>query len=126
MKNTSAAGTDETLSLSAFNDAAFGSINSVHGTGTNSVLGTTCGVDSGSPGLGSLSGSPGAGALPTTISVNGDTYTCQFDGQFCGALDNSGCFSHTNTVSLMGDENEVVTLTPGTLNVKECLTGSVQ
>ena len=128
VKNTSTAGTDETLNLSAFNDAAFGSITSVHGTGTNSVLGTTCGVASGSPGLGSLSGSTGAGALPTTIPVNGGTYTCQFDGQFCSGLDGNGCFSHTNTVSatLTGDENEVVTLTPGTLNVKECLTGSVQ
>jgi len=128
VKNTSASGTDETLNLSAFNDSAFGSITTVHGTGNNAVLGTTCAVASGSPGLGSLSGSTGAGALPVTIPVNGGTYTCQFDGQFCSALDQSGCFSHINTVSatLTGDENEVVSLTPGTLNLKECLAGSVQ
>ena len=124
VKNTSATGTDEILNLSAFNDSAFGSITTVHG----GVLGTTCGVASGSPGLGSLSGSTGAGALPTTISVNGGTYTCRFDGQFCSALDASGCFTHSNTVSatLTGDESEVVSLTPGTLNLKECLSGSVQ
>src|SRR5207249_3101125 len=105
---------DEILNLSAFNDIAFGSITTVHG----GVLGTTCGVASGSPGLGSLSGSTGAGALPTTISVNGGTYTCRFDGQFCSALDASGCFTHSNTVSatLTGDENEVVSLTPGAFN----------
>jgi len=122
--NTSANLTDETLTLSAFNDSAFGSITTVH----NSVLGTTCGVDTASHGLGSLSGSFGAGALPTTISVNGGAYTCQFDGNFCSALDSNGCFTHSNTVSatLTGDENEVVSLTPGTLNLRECLAGSVQ
>ena len=121
--NTSATGTDETLSLSALNDTAFGSITSVH----DSVLGTTCGVATGSPGLGTLSGLTGAGALPATIPVNNGAYTCQFDGNFCSGLDANGCFSHTNTVSatLTGDENEVVSLTPGTLNVKECLAGSV-
>lgn len=126
VKNTSAANTDESINLSAFNDSAFGSITSVHGTGTNSVLGTTCGVASGSLGLGSLSGSSGAGALPVTI-VNGGTYTCQFDGQFCSGLDGNGCFSHTNAVSatLTDDENAAVTFTAGTLNVKECLLGSV-
>lgn len=120
VKNTSASGTDETLSLSAFNDSAFGSITTVH----NDVLGTTCGVASGA---GTLSGSAGAGVLPATIAVGG-TYSCQFDGQFCSGLGTDGCFSHTNTVSatLKGDENEVVTLTPGTVNVKECLAGSVQ
>ena len=128
VKNTSATGTDETLSLSAFNDSAFGSITTLHTTLPNAVLGTTCGVASGSPGLGSLSGSTGGGELPATIPVNNATYTCQFDGQFCSGLGQDGCFSHTNTVSatLRGDENEVVTLTPGTLNVKECLIGSVQ
>jgi hypothetical protein len=122
--NTSATGTDETLSLSALDDSPFGSITSVH----DSALGTTCGVATDSPGLGSLSGSTGAGALPATIPVNGGTYTCQFDGNFCSGLDGQGCFSHTNTVSatLTGDENEVVSLTPGTLNLKECLLGTVQ
>jgi hypothetical protein len=127
VKNTSASGTDETLTLSALNDSAFGSITSVHGTGNNSVLGTTCGVDVGSFGLGTLFESAGAGTLPVTIPVNGGTYTCKFDGQFCGGLDN-GCFTHTNTVSatLTNDENQTVSLTPGTLNLQECLIGSVQ
>jgi hypothetical protein len=122
--NTSASGTDETLSLSAFNDSAYGSITSVH----DSVLGTTCGVASNLPGLGTLSGTPGAGALPATISPNNGAYTCQFDGQFCSALDVNGCFMHSNTVSatLTGDENEVVSLTPGGLTVKECLAGTAQ
>jgi hypothetical protein len=130
VKNTSGTGTDETLNLSALNDTAFGSITTTHGSGNNAVLGTTCAVASGSPGLGSLSGSTGAGALPITIPATSgsNTYTCRFDGQFCGALDGSGCFSHTNTVSatLTDDENAVVTLTPGSLNVKECLTGTPQ
>ena len=126
--NTSATGTDETLSLSALNDTAFGDITKVQG----SVLGTTCGVAVGQPGLGTLSGvtasATNGGALPTTISVNNGAYSCQFDGNFCSALDSSGCFSHSNTVSatLTGDEGEVVSLTPGTLNLKECLTGTPQ
>jgi hypothetical protein len=133
VKNTSAAGTDEILNLSAFNDSAFGSITTVHGSGNNSVLGTTCGVAVGSPGLGSLSGvtasATNGGALPTTIPVNNGKYTCQFDAQFCSGLDTSGCFTHSNTVSatLTGDEgaSDVVSLTPGSLNVKECVVGSV-
>ncbi|MCU1249194.1 MAG: hypothetical protein JWQ49_2223 [Edaphobacter sp.] len=128
VKNTSAAGTDETLSLSALNDSAFGNITSLQG----SVLGTTCGVAVGQPGLGSLSGvnasSTNGGILPASISPNNGAYSCQFDGNFCSALDSSGCFTHSNTVSatLTGDESEVVSLTPGTLNLKECLIGTPQ
>jgi hypothetical protein len=130
VKNTSAAGTDETLTLSALNDNAFGSITTVHGSGNEAVLGTTCDVATNASGLGTLSGSSGAGALPVTIPVNNGTYTCQFDGQICGGLDQSGCFSHSNSVSatLTGDEGptDVVSLTPGSLTLKECVTGSVQ
>ena len=131
VKNTSAPGTDEVLNLSALSDSAFGSITTVHGSGNNAVLGTTCGVAVGSLGLGSLSGvtasATNGGALPTTIPVNNGKYTCQFDGQFCGGLDVSGCFTHSNTVSatLTDDENATVSLTPGSLNVKECVVGSV-
>ena len=123
VKNASAAGTDETLNLSAFNDSAFGSITSVH----DSVLGTTCGVASGSQGLGSLSGSTGGGVLPATIPLNG-TYSCKFDGQFCSGLDANGCFTHSNSVSatVTGDDNDTVSLTPGGLTVKECLVGTPQ
>jgi hypothetical protein len=83
--NTS--GADETLTLSAsgFMDDGYGSITTVHG----SVLGTTCGVAAGNPGLGTLSGTTASaangGALPATIAPSGD-YKCQFDAQFCGAL----------------------------------------
>jgi hypothetical protein len=121
--NTSAAGTDETFSLNSLSDDQFGDITSVHGTGSNAVLGTTCGVASGS---GTLTGTSGAGVLPQTLSVNGGAYTCQFDGQICGGLDSQGCFSHTNTVSasVTGDEGaaDVVSLTPGGLTVNECIT----
>jgi hypothetical protein len=128
VNNTSAAGTDETLTLSALSDSAFGDITQVQG----SVLGTTCGVISGQPGLGSLSGvtasATNGGQLPATIPVNNGAYKCQFDGNFCSAPDSNGCFTHSNTVSgtLKGDDNETVTLTPGALNVKECLTGTPQ
>jgi len=117
--NTS--GADEVLTLSAFNDTAYGSITSVQG----SVLGTTCGVATGSPGLGTLSGTPGAGALSTTIAIDGH-YQCKFDAQFCSALDNNSCISHSNKVSgtLLGDESEAVTQTGNTLTVKECVTSS--
>jgi hypothetical protein len=129
VKNTSASGTDEVLNLSALNDSAFGSITTVHGSGNNAVLGTTCDVATNASGLGTLSGSSGAGALPVTIPVNNGTYTCQFDGQICGGLDVNGCFTHSNSVSatLTGDEgaSDVVSLTPGSLTVKECVTGSV-
>ena len=124
--NTSASGTDETLTLSSLNDSAFGSITTVH----DSVLGTTCGVPVGSPGLGTFStvtaSSTNGGALPATIPVFNGVYSCQFDGNFCSALDSQGCFTHPNTVSatLTGDEQEVVSLTPGALTVKECLSGS--
>jgi hypothetical protein len=120
--NTSASGTDEQLTVSGLTDNAFGSITSVHGTGNEAVLGTTCGVANG---LGTLAGTGnGAGILPVTIGVNGGAYTCQFDGQFCSGLDSQGCFSHTNTVSATtaDDEQGTVTLTPGGLTVKECIT----
>ena len=117
--NTSAAGTDEAESLTALNDNAFGSITSVH----DSVLGTTCGVASG---VGTLSGTAGAGTLAASIAVGGH-YQCQFDGQFCSALDINSCISHTNSVTgtITGDESEVVSQSANTLTVKECLTATV-
>jgi len=61
--------------------------------------------------------------------VNGGSYTCQFDAQFCTlSLDVNGCFTHLNTVSasLAGDEPaDQITVTGGSLNLKECLSGSV-
>lgn len=124
--NNSTGGSDETITLSGFNDTAFGDITKL----STSVLGTTCGVAAGSPGLGTLSGvtasASNGGALSTTIAI-GSSYNCQFDGTFCGVPDSStGCFTHSNTVSatLAGDEGEAVTTSGGGLNVKECLQGS--
>jgi len=127
--NTSAA--DEVLTLSALNDSAYGDVTHCTNTGcTNTggklILGTTCGVASGSAGLGTLSGSSGAGALSTTISIDGH-YQCQFDAQFCSALDNNSCIQNTDkvTATLAGDESEAVTETGNTITVKECLTATV-
>jgi len=119
-------GADEVLTLSSLTDTAYGDITKL-GSGTPpTVLGTTCGVASTSPGLGTLSGSLGAGALPTTIAVGGD-YTCQFDGQFCSALDINSCISQVDSVSgvLKGDELESVIQTFNTLTVKECFTATI-
>ncbi|HEV2386674.1 MAG TPA: hypothetical protein VGS20_05405 [Candidatus Acidoferrales bacterium] len=81
--NTSTA--DENLTLSAFADSSYGSITTVH----DAVLGTTCGVADGNPGLGTFSGvtasSTNGGALPASLPVSGSDYKCQFDAQFCGA-----------------------------------------
>jgi hypothetical protein len=129
VQDTSAAGSDETVTLSALNDSAFGSITSVH----DSVLGTTCGIATNVSGLGTLSGSSGAGTLSTTIAVGGH-YTCQFDAQFCGALtsitlpDASTCngIKHSNKVTgtEAGDESETVTESANTLTVYECFTST--
>lgn len=88
VKNTSAGGTDETMTLSALSDNTFGDITKYTGstpTPNMLVLGTTCNVATSSPGLGTLSGLMGAGAFPYTLPVNGGDYTCQFDAQFCAA-----------------------------------------
>jgi hypothetical protein len=124
--NTSAANTDESESLTGLTDLNFGSITTVHGSGDGAVLGTTCGVASGSPGLGTLStvGS-GPGTLAATIPPQG-SYICEFDGQFCGAL-NSGCLTHQNTVSATviddnSEGNPVTGTTSSTLTVNSCFT----
>jgi hypothetical protein len=114
---------DEVLTLSSLTDTAYGDITRV-GTGAPPViLGTTCGVTSGQ---GTLAGSAGSGTLPTSIAVGGD-YKCQFDGQFCSAVDVNSCISNTDSVSgvLTGDESEAVTETENTLTVKECFTATV-
>jgi len=124
-------GADEVLSLSAFNDSSYGGITSLHG----SVLGTTCGVDSGSVGLGTLSGSSGAGTLPASLAVGAGAdshYVCKFDAQFCGPIatitkpDGTTCLGlqHVNKVTgtIVGDESETVTQTGDTLTVDECFT----
>jgi hypothetical protein len=120
-------GADEALTLSGLGDTAYGTDITKLGSGAPlTVLGTTCGVATGSPGLGTLSTSTGAGILPTVLAVGGTDYTCQFDGQFCSALDAQGCISHSNklTSTLAGDEGEAVTVTGNTLTVKECFNAS--
>lgn len=135
--NTSAL--DETAAVSALNDTPYGDItkctnancaNNSGANGTVQILGTTCGVASNAVGLGTLSGSAGAGVLPVTLATgNGANshYQCQFDGQFCSALDNNSCISNTDSVSatLAGDEGEAVTQTKNSLTVKECFQATV-
>jgi hypothetical protein len=130
VKNTSAAGTDETLTLTGLNDNGFGDITTCQtgtgctATGNPKILGTTCGVDAG---IGTLTGTNGAGSFGATgkiIAVGGD-YSCLFDAQICSGLTN-GCFTHSNrvTASLSGDEGgELVTVStvPDPLNVKVCV-----
>ena len=156
VKNTSAAGTDETLTLSGLTDDAV-DITTI----SSSILGTTCGVASGA---GTLVGNPGAGTLPKTLAVNVGTYSCQFDRQFCSAVGtittakgtcdiggtglctagkiDTSCtadiqcdvtcsgIQHTDTVSasLTGDDgaSDVVTLDPGKVTVSACLAVSSQ
>jgi hypothetical protein len=108
--NTSGATTDESESLTVLNDnPGFGDITKL----SSSVLGTTCGVATTSAGLGTLNGTTGAGTLPAPIAVGGN-YTCEFDGQFCGALATDGTCAHglthsnTMTATLKGDEIEDV------------------
>jgi hypothetical protein len=136
--NTS--GFDENLTLSGLQDSAFGDITK-SGAVNTSVLGTTCGVAAGSPGLGSLSGvtasATNGGALPATLTVGGSDYQCQFDASFCGApgtisLPGGGScqgIQHKNTVSansLHGDEgiSDPVTETDHQLTVDECISTS--
>ena len=105
--NLSAAGTDETEALTKLLDDKFGDITALGVAGANpTVVGTTCGVASGSAGLGTLSGATGAGALGTSIAVGGN-YTCEFDGQFCAALSSvGGC-----TTGLENKDTVTATLT---------------
>jgi len=137
--NTSAV--DESLSLTGLTDNPFGDLTKCTNTGcTNSggniILGTTCGVAVGNAGLGSLSGvtatATNGGALPTGSSqlqggAGSTDYKCQFDAQFCSALDASSCISNTDKVSgsFTGDEGETgtsfITVTNNALTVKECL-----
>lgn len=88
--NISAAGTDESETLTGLLDSKFGDITALGSASANpTVVGTTCGVAVGSPGLGTLSNTTGAGVLGTSIAVGG-SYTCEFDGKFCAALGNAG------------------------------------
>jgi len=115
---------DEVLTLSSLTDTPYGDITKLGSGSPPIVLGTTCGVVDG---LGTLSGTGnGAGLLPATIAVGGD-YKCQFDGQFCSALDNGGCITQVDSVSggLKGDEGDTVTQTENTLTVQECFTATV-
>lgn len=136
--NTSASTNDETESLSALTDSYFGNI--AVGTGQpplgTDVLGTTCGVATGSPGEGTLSGSTGAGLLPAKIAV-GSKYICQFDAKVCGntvplseptnATNCAAGIENTDTVSgtIVGDESEAVTQKTGKLTVDVCFSTSM-
>jgi hypothetical protein len=139
--NSSGSTTDENESLTALNDAPFLDLTKLTVGGgpgvNNSIVGTTCGVATGSIGLGTLSGvtasATNGGALPYSLAVSGTDYQCQFDGVVCGNAqsitkpDQTQCIgvTHTNTVTptLLDDDGEahVVSNTGGTLVVDECL-----
>jgi hypothetical protein len=127
--NTSGASTDESEVLSVLNDnPGYGDITKTGGTEAARILGTTCGVTAG---VGTLSGSTGAGALPVTIAPGG-SYTCEFDGQFCGGLATHGtCASgleQTDTINAtLTDDSEgngVTGTTADTLKVDVCFSAS--
>jgi hypothetical protein len=90
--------------VSALNDGHFADITQDHGSANvdGSVTGTTCGVQSGLAGQGTLSGSTGGGSFPallaygtgTAPTTDGGIYTCQFDGVICGNVTSfAGCAS---------------------------------
>ena len=145
VKNTS--GADETMTLSALTDTAFGAIAP---TPSASIVATTCGK---------ATESGGAGLLPVTLATGGGDYQCTFDAQYCaapttivvteGTCTNGTCtaghtgnsctnhsecnvtctgIQHTNQVSatLTGDEGETVTLTPGSLTASQCISTVAQ
>jgi len=143
--NTSGSTTDEGEKLWALSDSQFGSLTSLHGDSAtnNSIVGTTCGVDSGSKGLGTLGGvggvnGGGAFSMSSAASIPvGGKYTCQFDGVMCGTLatvtkpNNGGTcqgLQETDTLlpTLTSDEasdsthDVVPTVTGGSLTVTEC------
>jgi hypothetical protein len=125
--NTSGTSTDESETLSALIDNAYGDLTSTGGH----VLGTTCGVSTSSSGLGTLSSARGAGTLPATIAVGGN-YTCEFDGQFCGGTAPLGsCTDNleqkdTITATLAGDETgqAVTGSNSDSLTVDVCFTAT--
>ena len=119
--NTSAA--DESISFTGLNDSAYGNIAALSGNAglDASVVGTTCGVDTGSPGLGTLKGSSGAGLFGSALAAgtgtpptkDGGTYKCQFDGVICGTPTSgvvANCLAGlskpdtVNTTGLTGDD----------------------
>jgi len=140
VKNTSKA--DEALTLSALTDSAFGDVTTVHG----SVVATTCNVSTTSTQALSVGGTDYTCTFdaqfcgaPTTIvtaagkcSGAGGTCTAGMIGNSCSA--DSDCnvtctgIQHTNQVSatLVGDEGETVTQTPGALTVSQCITSATQ
>lgn len=121
--NTS--GVDETLSVSALTDSAYGDITKLGTATAPTILGTTCGVTAG---LGTLATATAAGLLPASLPVGGAHYKCQFDAQFCSALDANSCISNVDSVSgtFAGDEAaDKVTVTANTITVKECLATTV-
>jgi hypothetical protein len=133
VKNTSVG--DENLTLWELTDSVFLDITTTHGSGNGAVLGTTCGVATSAPGLGTLLSSKGAGVLPIMMPVGGSDYVCQFDAQFCGGIGpitgaGGPCtgIQNTDTVTatLNGDDGETVTQSPGTLTVNECISGASQ
>jgi len=97
---------EESETLSALTDTAYGDITAVAGN----VKATTC-------------------SLTQSIAAGGK-YNCTFDGQFCSAPDAQGCISQTDkiTATVVGDEASDTAFNPvsNQITVTECLTQSVQ
>lgn len=155
-QNTSAA--DESVTVSsivspytpALNDSYFGDITTDHGSNgvAGSVTGTTCGVASGSLGLGTLStvtaSSSNGGAFPQTLAAgsgtpptsDGGKYQCQFDGVICGTpapIAGVCGYGLQNldkvTANLTGDDvspADIITQSSPTLTADVCFTVSAQ
>ena len=121
--NTTDKAFDEIETLSALGDSVYGDLTTLHGN----VLGTNCNQASWIHAAGDTSSAGTGGGTFSTIDP-GKNYTCQFDGQFCGALVNS-CFSQSDTVTatLTGDEaGDTVpgAVTSNQVTVKECLSAT--
>jgi hypothetical protein len=132
VKNTS--GADEDLTLSKLNDSPYGDLSACTNTGcannsgangTFQILGTNCGL---AAGIGTFVANPGGGGGTYGLLHPNDTYTCQFDGQFCSALDINSCISNADTTSatLKGEEASDSTFTQGgnTITLKECFSAT--
>lgn len=152
--------TEESVTLSKLSDNVYGNINACTNanctnTGGILVLGTNCLLGAGVGTLAGTNATLGGNNVTTAGSVTipgNQSYTCQFDGQFCSgntdpnsslpiALDGSGCMTLADTVTSTQAADEDLTNvtcedstgksipctslgTTGKVTVKECISGS--
>lgn len=137
-----AANTDGPLTLTGLNDDGndLTKINTDTGNSASPVTGTTCGVASGT-GRGTASDitvDATHGGAFGSINIGGPDYICYFDAQFCGnvgsiTITGGSCtgIQNKDTVNgtLTGDEvggSEIVSVSPGSVTVNECITTTFQ